>query len=280
MHIAQHLTHDHFDVLVVDVNASGSVDALHFTQQVMRCRFAPLESQDLLGIARSGGERRSDLDALPVFDEERLTGGYHVLFGLIAERMRHDADRNFPRICISGDLDRSLDLSKQRCASGNACLEEFSHAWQALSDIALGVGNSAAMKGAHRELGARLANGLPGNDAYRDSWLDKLSRREILSVTAAADAVVGLAGEGRAHTQPSDPGGEQTPDLLFVEQRSCREIINWFGQDTPLHPARHIWQAERLALLVGDEPAFLGPAVFPGRPDLHARFHEFPGQVA
>ena len=62
------------------------------------------------------------------------------------------------------------------------------------------------MERAHGELGARLPDGLRGDDADRLTQFDRRARREVAAVTGDADAVLALAGEHRADAHPFDPG--------------------------------------------------------------------------
>ena len=49
----QHLTHDHFDVLVVDLHALQAIHVLHFVGDVTRQRFDPQQAQDVVRISRT-----------------------------------------------------------------------------------------------------------------------------------------------------------------------------------------------------------------------------------
>ena len=53
LHAAQHLTHDHFDVLVVDLHALQTVHVLHFVDDVTRQRLDTQQTQDVVRIGRT-----------------------------------------------------------------------------------------------------------------------------------------------------------------------------------------------------------------------------------
>ena len=57
---------------------------------------------------------------------------------------------------------------------------------------------STDVERAHRELRARLADRLAGDDADRLADVDLVAAREVASVALGADAAAGLAGEHRA----------------------------------------------------------------------------------
>src|SRR3984957_15208564 len=53
LHTTQHLTHDHFNVLVVDLHALQTVHVLHFVHDVTRQRLDTLQTQDVMRISRT-----------------------------------------------------------------------------------------------------------------------------------------------------------------------------------------------------------------------------------
>ena len=52
MHTTQHLTHDHFDVLVVDLHTLQTIHVLHLVHNVGRQGFGTEQAQDVLRIRR------------------------------------------------------------------------------------------------------------------------------------------------------------------------------------------------------------------------------------
>ncbi|KAG1437930.1 hypothetical protein G6F57_020061 [Rhizopus arrhizus] len=60
VHTTQHLTNNHFDVLVVDLHALQTVHVLHFVDDVGRQLLDALQTQDVVGIGRAeSGTSRS-----------------------------------------------------------------------------------------------------------------------------------------------------------------------------------------------------------------------------
>src|SRR5260370_18198482 len=115
------------------------------------------------------------------------------------------------------DVDRSFGLSEQGGTFGYTSLEEFIHAWQALCNIPLSIGNPTRVKGPHRQLGARLANALSGNDADCNSLLDQPACGEILAIAVAADPIVSLTSERRTDSQSRNSRSKQTSRMLIVQ---------------------------------------------------------------
>src|SRR5208283_5756401 len=68
------------------------------------------------------------------------------------------------------------------------------------------AGGAADMEGTHRELRARLADRLRGNDSDRLAKVDAVAAAEIASVAFHADALARLAGKHRANLDSLDAG--------------------------------------------------------------------------
>src|SRR5690606_3262831 len=68
----QHLTHDYFDVLVVDAYALQTVNVLHFVDDVLRQRFHALEAEDVVRAGRTVRYHLAFLDEL-TFEHRHLT---------------------------------------------------------------------------------------------------------------------------------------------------------------------------------------------------------------
>ena len=95
----------------------------------------------------------------------------------------------------------SISLT-DRLVLRHARLEEFLDARQTLGDVFRRAGDTAGVEGTHRQLRARLADGLRRDDAHRVADLDELARRQIAPVAQPADAVrrAGTAATDRQYT--------------------------------------------------------------------------------
>ena len=78
----------------------------------------------------------------------------------------------------------------------------------------------------HRQLRAGFADGLRGDDADRFTHVDAMTTREVAAVALRANAIAGLAGDGRTHLHLVDAFLFEQLDHLFVDQRA--------GFDQPL----------------------------------------------
>src|SRR4029079_18876441 len=70
---------------------------------------------------------------------------------------------------------------------------------------------------AHRELRARLADRLRGDDADREAEFDELARRQVAAVALGAAAAARRAGEDRTNADLLDPGFLDRGGLLLVD---------------------------------------------------------------
>src|SRR6185503_4510264 len=110
-------------------------------------------------------------------------------------------------------------------------------------------GDAAGVERPHRELGARLADRLGGDDAYRLADLHQTPGREIAAVAQAADAVDGLARRDGADVDLSDARVGQPRERRVVELVALRRDLlalnlHVLGEDPAEHrgvelPGRH-----------------------------------------
>src|ERR1051326_2742079 len=132
---------------------------------------------------------------------------------------------------------------------------------------------TADVEGAHRELRARLADRLGGDDADRLADLDELAAREVASVAAAADAAPGLAREHRTDLHLLDARflngvrellGDLVvlrPQLLarervvnvFLRHTACGAVAQRLEDVAAFHDGGDDDAVERLAILFGDD---------------------------
>ena len=85
------------------------------------------------------------------------------------------------------DLDDAVDLADLGLALGHAGLEQLLDARQTGGDVQ--AGDAAGVERPHRQLRARLADRLRGDDADRLADADQLAGRQVAAVARAADAV-------------------------------------------------------------------------------------------
>ena len=132
---------------------------------------------DLAGVARP--------HAVALGVAGQLLALHHVVAGL-DQRLHLGVDRvgdlelllgghaHLARAFLADDLELAVDLGDDGLALGDASLEQLLHAGQTLGDV--DAGDAAGVERAHRQLGARLADRLRGDDTHRLADLDDLAR--------------------------------------------------------------------------------------------------------
>src|SRR3954453_1282497 len=119
------------------------------------------------------------------------------------------------------DLDLAADLRERRRALRVACLEDLDDTRQTVRDVR--TGDTAGVERPHRQLRARLADRLRGDDADRVADLGDLARGHRAPVARLADARGRLALQHRAHRDAAvlvegldDLGELRAVDLLAL----------------------------------------------------------------
>ena len=77
------------------------------------------------------------------------------------------------------------------------------------------TGRSTDVEGPHRQLRARFANRLRGDNADRFAKLNELARRQVASITHRADAPAAFAGENRTNLQALNADAAASPPRSF-----------------------------------------------------------------
>ena len=156
-------------------------------------------------------------------------------------------DRHLDRAIGVLDLDLAADLGERRRTLRVARLEDLDDAREAVRDVR--TGDAARVERAHRQLGARLTDRLRGDDADRVADLADVPGREERAVTGAADAVLALALEHRAHRDLVALGVLLEPVEQVLEERQ-RELGPRLGEERLARLA----VLERLEHVDGEDP--------------------------
>src|SRR2546427_6599397 len=192
-------------------------------------------------------------------------------------------DDDLPRpIRITDDLGDAVDLANDGHALGHARLEELLDARETHGDVL--TGDTTRVEGTHRELRARLADGLSGDDSDRLAHLDELAAREAATVASAADAVLGVAPEGRPHANAARAGiGDRRGELEVDRLAPLGGELVLGILDVLRHEPAEETVGERLdrADLIGiDEDAVLVAAVLEADDHVLRDVDETPREVA
>jgi len=81
MRTAEHLAHDHLDVLVVDLDPLQTVDLLDLIDQVLGDFLFPNNGQDIMRVRRAIHERLAGSHVVTLVDADMLAFGDQVFLG-------------------------------------------------------------------------------------------------------------------------------------------------------------------------------------------------------
>ena len=208
-HLAEHLTNDDLDVLIVDRHTLRAVHALHALNEVLLhgtltgdvlAVLGGADLEDVLRVERSREERLAELNVISVCDEQggTLQDRVRLLFGAV---VRHE--ENTTALLGVLDHDAACGLGDRGRTLRGTCFEELLHAGQTLRDVVSRRGTTG-VEGTHRQLGTGLTNRLCRDDADGLADVDALTGRERAAVAGGADANCRLARQDRAHLDLDD----------------------------------------------------------------------------
>ncbi len=194
-HLAHHLPDDDLDVLVVDIHALLAVGLLDLLDQVVVHRVHAPDAQHLMGGQRALGEPLALLGLVAGLYPDAGAVGQGIGDHLAVVGGDGDIAQGSPLGFFHGDY--AGDFGQLGHLLGLAGLQQLLYAGKALGDIA--AGHAAGVEGTHGQLGARLTDGLGGDDAHRLALAHGLAEGQVHAVALGAYAGVGLAGEHGAH---------------------------------------------------------------------------------
>src|SRR5678810_954884 len=139
LHPAQHLSNNHFDVLVVDVHALQTIDLLDFVYEVFLQTTHTQNSQNIVRVQRSIHERLAGTNTIAILHVDVRTTRDVVLalFTVVASNdqfafaLRDRAERN-----------GAVDFRHDRRLRRTSCFEQLDDARQTAGDV-LGLGRFA-----------------------------------------------------------------------------------------------------------------------------------------
>ena len=132
LHPAHHLADDHFDVLVVDVDALQAVNFLDFVDQVSLQFFFAQHGQNVVRVERAVHQRLAGLDAL-AFLHVDVNAARHRVF-LLGAVVGDHVDFALA-LGHFAELDRAIDFADDGGLMRLAGFEQFHHARQTAGDV-------------------------------------------------------------------------------------------------------------------------------------------------
>src|SRR5450432_1802488 len=224
LHLLQHLTDNHFDVLVVDQHALQPVDFLDFVDQIGREFLDALDRQDVVRRRIAFDDEIALFDDVAVLQMDVLALRNQVLAGLLSLVHRLDRDTALVLV-VAAKADGAGDFRDDRRVLWLASLEQFGHPRQTAGDVA-GLG---ALGGDTRQDVAGLDLGA---DIDRQNGVD---RQHVASLTATREledlAILALDDDGRTQVSAAPRRAPVDDDALgdaggFVERLRDRLALD------------------------------------------------------
>uniref|UniRef100_A0A6J5ZQ54 Unannotated protein n=1 Tax=freshwater metagenome TaxID=449393 RepID=A0A6J5ZQ54_9ZZZZ len=180
--LLHHLTDDQLDVLVVDVHSLRAEHLLDLVDEVLLGSRATAQCEQVVRVKRALVELSSAFDLVAVLDEQTRALRERIIVFLAAVVGNRD---NAVLLRVLGRYGSRFlrHLGETLRLTG---LKQLDYARQTVRDV--GSSNAAGVEGTHRQLGARLADRLGGNDADCVADLGKLAGGKCAAVTGLADA--------------------------------------------------------------------------------------------
>src|SRR3954467_3715710 len=264
LHLLQHLTDNHLDVLVVDQHALQPVDLLDLVDQIGREFLDALDRQDVVRRRIAFDDEVALLDDVAILQMDVLALRNEVLASLLVLVDRLDRDAALVLV-VAAEADGARDLGDDRGVLRLAGLEQFRHPRQTAGDVA-GLG---AFRGNTRDHVAGLDLGA---DVDRQNRVDRQHVAGLAATRELEDlAVLALDDNGRTQIRAATRRPPVDDDALgdaggFVEGLGDRlpldQILEAYGAlDFGQHRPR-IRIPFRDALAALDHIAFI---------DVHAR---------
>src|ERR1700691_2154540 len=145
LHPAHHLTDNHFDVLVADVDALQPVDFLDFVHQVGLQLFFAEHSQNVVRVERAIHERFARLDALAFLHVNVNAARHRVFFLRAVVSLNIEFALAFRHLA---DLRRAIDFADDGGLVRLARFKQLDHTRQTTGDV-FGLGGFAGDLGQH-----------------------------------------------------------------------------------------------------------------------------------
>src|SRR5690606_307532 len=133
VHTAQHLTHDHFDVLVVDLHALQTVDVLHFVDDVLSQPFDALQAQDIVRVGRTVDDHFALVHHLAIVHQHLLFLGNQEL---VADAFEVGDDQTLLVLGVLAERNRTRDFGEHAGILGRTGFEQFGHTRQTPGNVA------------------------------------------------------------------------------------------------------------------------------------------------
>src|SRR5690606_5466688 len=133
IHTTQHLTDDHFNVLVVDLHALQTINVLHFVDDVGGQLLDALQTQDVVRIRRTVDNHFALVHDLPLVHQHLFFLGNQEL---VADTFQVGNDQPLLALGVLPERNRTRDFCQHAGVLGGTRFEQFGHTRQTPGNIA------------------------------------------------------------------------------------------------------------------------------------------------
>ena len=198
-HLLQHLAHDDFDMLVIDINTLETVYALYLAEHVVLYCTESFDLQDIVRVHTTFGKLIAGIQHRAVLDLDTGSVGDEISLGLSGLFV---CDNDFSLLLCIADRRSSGELCDDRKSLRLSRLEKLLDTGKTLCDII--AGNSTGMERTHGKLCTRLADRLCSHDTDCLAYLYHFSGRHVRAVALRTYAVLAAAGKNRTDLNLAD----------------------------------------------------------------------------
>ena len=178
---------DHLNMLIIDLHALETVNALYFLKHIILNRTHALDLQDIVWIDTAFRQLIACFQHLAVQHLDPGAVRDQIGFGISCLVVRYS---NLPLLLGILDLYHAAKLSDDGKTLWLTGLKKLLHTGKTLCDIA--AGHAARMERTHGQLRTRLTDGLCRNDSDCLAHLYRLAGSHVGAVTLGAHTHVGL----------------------------------------------------------------------------------------
>src|SRR5262249_50978725 len=129
---SKHLSYDHLDVLVIDVDALQTIDLLNFVDQIALKFFDAANRKNVVRIQRSVHQRLSGSDPIVFLNVDVNTTRDRVLALLTVRTFNNDATESLEN---RAELHNAVDFSHHRSLTRLSSFKQLDHSRQTSGDV-------------------------------------------------------------------------------------------------------------------------------------------------
>ena len=192
--LAQHLTSNNFDVLVVNVYTLGYVNVLYLVNDVTKRSVWIGQTQQVVWVYRTLGQLLANLYFATIGNTwEHLSTSRN---GVLADVTFLVMDGQGLAVLVTNNLQRTSNFSQHSLALRLTSFKKLGNTRQTVSNVF--TCNTARVERTHRQLRTRLTNGLSSNNTSSSANVYRTRSCQVPTVALLANAVFSMTSHNCA----------------------------------------------------------------------------------